>query len=70
MEQEEKKHKNISTKEYNIRTVYECFDDSFTDDFGIPALNLPQITIDNIPCSHKRALYTPDLLPVSIYVTS
>ena len=38
--------KKISTLEYNNRTVYDCFNNTFTAEFGSPALNLPPITID------------------------
>ena len=30
------KDKKISTLEYNNRTVYDCFNNPFTDDCGIP----------------------------------
>ena len=46
--------KKISTLEYNNRTVYDCFNDPFTDEFGIPDLHLPTIAIDDRPCLHKR----------------
>ena len=36
----------ISTLEYNNRTVYDCFNNPFTAEFGSPTLNLPPITID------------------------
>ena len=62
--------KKISTLEYKNRTVYECFNNPFTAYFGSPALNLPPITIDDTPPPHKRAQYTPDLLPDEIYVVS
>ena len=62
--------KKFSTLDYNNRTVYECFNNPFTDDFGSPALNLPPITFDDIPHLHKRASYTPDLLPADISVAS
>ena len=51
-------------------TVYECFNNTFTADFGIPDLNLHPITIDDRPRLHKISLYTPDLLPTVIYVAS
>ena len=67
---EESVDKTISTKEYNSRTVYKWFNDPFTDNFGIPALNLPPITIDDRPRQHKRACYAPDLFPAAIYIAS
>ena len=62
--------KKISTLKYNNRTVYDCFNDPFTDEFGSPALNLPPITFYDRPYPHKRARYTPDLLPADISVAS
>ena len=38
--------------------------------FGIPYFHLPPITIDYRPPLHKRARYTPDLLPAAISVAS
>ena len=67
---EESGDKNISTKEYKHRTIYECLNNTFTADFGIPDLNLPPITIDDRPHLHKISRYTPDLLPSDIYVAS
>ena len=67
---QESDDKNISTKEYINRTVYDYSNNPFTADLGSPALNLPQITIDDRPCLHKRERYTPDLIPVAISVTS
>ena len=62
--------KNISTREYNNRTVYDCFNNTFTADFGTPYLNLPPMTIDDRPSPHERARFTPDLLPDTISVFS
>ena len=62
--------KKISTLDYNNRTVYDCSNNTFTDGFGIPDLNLPPITIDDRPRLHKRSRYTPDLLPDPISVAS
>ena len=58
------------TREYNNRKVHDCLNKKFTADCGIPYLNLSPITIDDIPCPHKRPLYTPYLLPDAIYVAS
>ena len=44
--------KKISTLEYNIRKVYDCFNDPFTAYFGIPALNLHPITLYDRPHTH------------------
>ena len=60
--------KKLSTLEYNNRTVYDCFNNHFTDEFVSPALHLPPITIDDRPRPHERARYTPDLLPSAISV--
>ena len=62
--------KKILTLEYNSRKVYDCFNNPFTADFGIPATHLPPITIDDRPPPHKRARYTPNLLPDIISVAS
>ena len=62
--------KKISTLEYNNRTVYECFNNPFTADFGSPAMHLPPITTDDRPPPHKRARYAPNLLPATISVAS
>ena len=56
--------------EHNNRKIYDCFNNTFIDDFCSPALNLPPITIDDRPCPHKGACYTPYLIPYSIYVAS
>ena len=63
-------NKKISTIEYNNRTIYECFNNTFTSNFGSPVLNLPPINIDDIPLPHKISLYNPDMLPNSISVAS
>ena len=55
---------------YNNRMVYDCFNDPFPAVFGFLALNLPPITIDDRPHPHKRARYTPNLLPAAIYVAT
>ena len=41
---------------------------TFTDEFGIPDLNLPPIIIDDIPLLHKIAHYTKYLLPDTISI--
>ena len=62
--------KEISTMEYNNRTFYDYLNNTFTDDFGSPSLNLPPITTDDRPHLHKRYHFTPDLLPAAISVAS
>ena len=62
--------RKISTLEYNNRTVYECFNNSFTDEFGIPDLNLHPVTFYYRPCPHKRSCHTPDLILYVISVAS
>ena len=62
--------KKISTSEYNNRTVYDCFNNPFTDDCGSPYLILHPIIIGDRPHLDKRARYTPDLLPAAISVAS
>ena len=62
--------RKFSTLGYNNRTVYDCFNNPFTDDFFSPALNLPPITFNDIPRPHKRNLYTPYLIPAAISVAS
>ena len=62
--------KQFSTRDYNNRKVYELFNILFPDDSITPDLNLPSITIDERTRPNKRARYSPDLLPASIYVAS
>ena len=62
--------KKISTLDYNNRTVYDCLNNLFTDNFGSPDIHLPPITIDDRPPPHKRTQYAPDLLPPAISVAS
>ena len=54
--------KKISTREYNNREIYNCFNHLFPDDFGRPALNVPPVIVDDIPHPTKRACCTPDIL--------
>ena len=62
--------KKISTLKYNNSTVYDCFDNPFTDEFGSPSFNLPPVTVNDIPLPHKRSQYTLDMLPATISVIS
>ena len=48
--------KKISTKEYNTRTIYDCFKNTFPADCGSQILNPPTITIEDINHMDKRAL--------------
>ena len=64
------KDKKISTFEYNNRTVYDCFNNPFTADCGIPSTHLPPITIGDRPPPHKRAQYAPNMPPATISVAS
>ena len=57
-------------REYNYRTVYDCFKNKFPVDGFIPYMNLPPITIDDISRPPKTSGYTSDTLPSAIYVTS
>ena len=60
--------KKMLMKESNNRTLYDCFNNTFTDDCGSPDLNLPPITTDDKPRPNKRSHYTQDLIPDAIYV--
>ena len=51
-------------------TVYEWFNNTFTDEFVILALNLPPDNFDDRPRPHKRSRYTTNMLPASISVAS
>ena len=62
--------KQILIKDYNNKTFYECFDNQFPGDCGSPALNIPPITVYDRHRSHKRARYTPYLLPDTIFFAS
>ena len=61
-------YRKVSTLQYNNRTVYDCFSNTFTYQFGGTDLNLPPIAFDDRPCPLKMSFYTPDLLPAAIYV--
>ena len=62
--------KKISTRYYNNIMVYDLFNNTFTSDCGIPYLNPPPITIYYRSSPHKRAHYSLDLIPDTIYVAS
>ena len=61
---------HILIREYYNRTVYDCFNNTFTDGCGIPDLNIYPIDIDDRPHPHKRSRYTPDILLDAISVAS
>ena len=63
-------YNKISTREYNNRKFYDCLNNPLLDDCGIPDLNIPPISIDDIPRLHKRSRYTPVLIPSAISVAS
>ena len=63
------KDNTISIIEYNDMTVYDCFNNTFSVNCGIPYLNLPPIPIYDSPRTNKRSRYTYDPLPVSKSVT-
>ena len=62
--------RKVSTLDYNNSTFYDCFNYPLTDEFCILDLNLPPIIFYDRPRLHKRAFYTPDLLPSTISVAS
>ena len=53
---------------YNDRTVYECFNNPFPDNFLRKYLNLPTMPIGNSTHPNKRAHYTAEPLPAEMYV--
>ena len=65
-----KREKKYSTRQYNNRTVYDCFNNTFPSYCAIPDLNLPPITIYDRPLMDKQARYIPDLLQSAISVAS
>ena len=67
---EEIEDKKIPTIEYNGRTVYECFNNTFPDNVGIPNFNFLTVTIDDRPRPDTRAWYNPYLLPDKISASS
>ena len=60
----------ISTLDYNNRSVYDFFNNTFTDEFGSRDLNITPINFDDRPLLHKRSRYIPDLIPYYISVAS
>ena len=53
---EQIKDNKITTRDYNNRTVYDCFNNPFPSDYGSPYLNLTPIRIDDSTHPDKRAL--------------
>ena len=64
------RYKKIKTREYNNMTVYDCFNNPFTSDYGNPSLNNPPMYIDDSTHLVKVAQYNPDPLSAAIYVAS
>ena len=60
----------ITMRDYDGITVYECFKTSLTVDCGTPYFNIPPMTIDVSTHPNRGSLYTSDTLPVSVYVSS
>ena len=58
----------ITLREYNEWIVFDCFNNIFTFDCGIPALDLPPVPINGTLHPNRRASYTSDPLPATIYV--
>ena len=46
--------KKIPTRDYNNRTIYDCFNNPFPYDCGMPDFSLPLITIDDISARIKE----------------
>ena len=55
---------------YDRRNFYNCFNNTFPFDCGIPVLNLSPMIIDDIPHLNKRYQYAHDTLPPDIYIAS
>ena len=67
---QESEEYTFSKLDYNNKTVYDYFNNPFTDYFGRTDLNLPPITIEDRTHPHKRAYHTPSILLVPISVSS
>ena len=52
---EQSRDKKISMRDYNDRTVYDCFDNPFPFYCGSPYLNLPLMPTDDSSKPSKRA---------------
>ena len=61
--------KKISTREYNNKAVYDCFNSTFSADCGSRYFNLPPIYIDDRSCLYKTARYTPDMISDDISIS-
>ena len=65
---EQSRENKISMREYNDRTVYNCFENTFLFNCGIPDFNFPPMPIDDSPHPNKRVCYIPGPLPATISV--
>ena len=57
-------------KDYKNKMIYDCFNNYFPANSGIPYLNPPPITMDDIPHLDQISHYTPDMLPDAVPVAS
>ena len=62
------KDNSISMREYKNRTIYECLNNTFPIDFGSPALNIPNITIDDSPRTKNISRYNSDPLRADVSI--
>ena len=53
--------KKTSTLEYNNSTVYDCFNNPFTYDFGSPDMHIHPITIDDRPPPRIKETNVPQI---------
>ena len=60
----------MANKEYNNKTVLECFNIIFPVGCGIPDYNLPPKVIGDIPCQSKISRYTSDPPTATISIAS
>ena len=67
---EKNKNKQITIGEYNGRTLCDFFNNLFEFYYGISALNIPPIAIDNSNFPLKRDHYTSGPIPATISVAS
>ena len=57
-------------REYNKISLHDCFNNPFSFDCSITALNFPPMPIDDSCRLKKRACYTPDQIPSAISAAS
>ena len=67
---EQRKDRLISMIYYNDIKFYDCFNNPFPADFGIPDLNIPPVLFDESTWMNKIPLYNSDPLSAAISVTS